>query len=196
MAHEHRIHATSAAALLLRSCLFGAVGDALLASVIAGDATADPKAAAALATASRIDLLCALRLQREADDAQRERRPAFPWLLAPAAQDGPGRANEPPDDSQAEPKTEPRHAPAQGPQRPDATNASDASDASDATEPEHERHENHEPGGASGVPPELLAHCARRGGAAGGFVPAGDAGGGDGHFSTSPVGGGDLRGTS
>ncbi len=65
---EHGITSTTAAVMLLRATVLGAVADAVLARVVSGEQGADARLAAQLATAARIDTLSALQLQRLATE--------------------------------------------------------------------------------------------------------------------------------
>jgi hypothetical protein len=79
MMSEHGITAASAGATILRSCLASGVADACMAKVLAGTATdVDARLATNMSTSARLDLLTALQLQKQADqaakDAEHQRR--------------------------------------------------------------------------------------------------------------------------
>lgn len=67
---EHGISSTTAAVMLLRACMLGAIADATAARVMAGEQGADPRVAAQLSTAARIDTLTALQVERSAREAR------------------------------------------------------------------------------------------------------------------------------
>lgn len=80
---EHGITSTTAAVMLLRATVMGAVADAVLARVVAGEQGADARLAAQLATAARIDTLSALQLQRLAtEEANRPKTIDLATLIA------------------------------------------------------------------------------------------------------------------